>query len=852
MGTGDAIRRGKATCRPHGRSTDKAHPRGRGVVGEQRERVTGIRKKSVTAPGFLVTTRRRKSCIMCDGQPDRVRSDGLPEDPGHADLAPIRNSRRDSSRARMRLYSLALVLLLLHMEAVGTLYAADPLSSLLQSQNGTNKSTVIATDVPIELHADSLKADKEGNFTARGNVTASRGNTHISADTARFDAKTKEMTALGRVIMRVGSDVLEADKFTLKFTDATGVIYNGKLFLTRHNIYLEGKKLEKTGESSYRIEDGSFTTCNGTSPDWRITGKDLDVTLEGYGRLKHGFFYIKNVPVFYLPWMIYPAKRKRQSGFLMPTIANSSVRGVDVRFPFFLDISPSVDATIVPRICTKRAAQTSLELRYIPTESLAGRFYGEYTYDWKYGPESNPKSHRFYITWRHDQDLGADIKFKANANWISDRNYFQFWGGRLDKRFRVRYLESNAILFRQSNNFLFQAEARHFDNLDLPDNALTVQNLPTVSGTLFNRKIPYTPFHLSTNLVYDHFHAPVMNNQWLGNRLQVDSRLSIPVALGRYLKIEPSMNYFAKAYAADYYVHDKSISSVNAIRTDLYQVNADVFTDLESVYDGRFMGFQRIRHTVRPRFAWTYRPFSSPQTYPYFDETDRLDRISLLTAEMRQTLTGRLGPGEYLDFATLSVSQGYDLDGRETPDDQRHPGSYDKQFWTTTQAELILKPHSLVDLTARAEYDPVFNRTQRYGVDVRLMDHRGDQLRVLHQFTQDDKREDLNRQTNINLLVKVTSALDCFLENQYSHQYDFSYFTSFGLEYHPQCWSVLLRYSEVREKDPVSRKIKDADQTVFLTLSLYGLGQVYQMTRDWSDLFGHSPEAADSKTRKAQ
>ncbi len=712
------------------------------------------------------------------------------------------------------------------------------------------ETTIIPTDVPIQLGADRLSWNYETNtITARGNVTLSQANMRLRADSIEYNGNSGELTAMGKVIVRMGSDVVEAEKITLNIGAGTGVVVNGKLLLTGQNVYLEGKKLEKTGDATYHVEEGSFTTCDGTTPDWRITGKDLDVTLEGYGRLKHGFFYIRNIPVFYLPWLVYPAKRKRQTGFLMPTLANSTKRGIDVRLPFFIDFSPSVDATIVPRILTKRAAQASLEFRYFPFEDLTGRFYGEYTYDWQYGPEENPRSHRFYVTWRHDQELMEGIKLKASANWVSDRNYFEFWGDRFDRRLRVRYLESNAVVDKQSTNFLFQAEARHFDNLDLPDNALSVQNIPIVTGTMFNQQIPYTPFYLSTNLIFNNYYAPIANNQWLGKRINADTRLSLPVPLGRFLKLEPSMTYFAKAYSADYFQREKSVSSVNTIRTDLYQVNADAFTDLNAVFDPGFFGFQRVRHTIRPRVTWTYRPFTKQQIYPYFDDSDRMDRASLLIAEMRQTLTGRLGPNEYLDFLTLSITQGYDFystrSEEATPQD-RFPNLYG---WTNTQAELTIKPHTLVDLTAQAEYDPVVNRARKYSLNVGLMDHRGDLLRVLHQFTEDEKREDLNRQTNVNLQVKLTSDLDCFFENQYTHQFNFAYFTSFGLNYHPQCWSVLLRYSEIREQDPVTHKIKDPDQTVFMTLSLYGLGQVYRFTRDWGELLGHAPEERSSVTR---
>jgi lipopolysaccharide assembly outer membrane protein LptD (OstA) len=124
------------------------------------------------------------------------------------------------------------------------------------------------------------------------------------------------------------------------------------------------------------------------------------------------------------------------------------------------------------------------------------------------------------------------------------------------------------------------------------------------------------------------------------------------------------------------------------------------------------------------------------------------------------------------------------------------------------------------------------------------MDHRGDLFRVLHQFTEAEKREDVTRQTNINVHVKLTSSLDWMMESQYSHQYNFSYFTSVGLSYHPQCWNIVLRYSETREQDPITHKVRDPDQTVFMTLSLYGLGQIYRFSRDWRELLGGTETSA--------
>ncbi|MEW6114145.1 MAG: LPS assembly protein LptD [Thermodesulfobacteriota bacterium] len=755
-----------------------------------------------------------------------------------------------SARARAgRVLFCICVLVFVHIASAG-LDAREGISPTSLDRQVLDHSTILPTDIPIELSAERLSLNYETNtYTARGNVTLRQGNTRLRADSISYEGNTGMLTAKGGVIARMGSDVIEAESISIKLADATGVMVNGKLLLTRQNVYLEGQKLEKVGESTYKIERGSFTTCQGPSPDWRITGRDLDVTLEGYGVLRHGFFYIRDVPVFYLPWMFYPAKRQRQTGFMVPGFSNSSLRGFDFRLPFFVNLGPSADITITPRVCTRRALQTALEFRYVPYEDFSGRFYGEYTYDWKYGPTTEPGSHRFYATWHHDQNLFGLADLRINGNWVSDRDYFEFWGGKLDKRKRVRYLESNAVVYRQTNNFLFQAEARYFDDLAVPDNAITVQTIPIVTGTVFNQQIPYTPFYLSSNVIFDNFFAPIPRDHWMGSRLRADTRLSLPIALGRYLKLEPSMTYFAKAYAADYYRNPQSATQLNTLRTDQFQVDADVFTDLYSVYNAPVFGFQRIKHAVRPRVGWKFRPVSDDRPYPRFDETDTLGNISLITAELRQTLTGRMGPGEYLDFLAVHVSQGYDLNKILPEGESAYEEFPFKYGLTNTRAELILRPHSLVDLAAQAEYDPVNNRARRYSVNMGLMDHRGDLLRVVHQFTEDANQRDLNRQTNVTAQLKVTESLDCFFENQYTHQFDFSYYTSVGLAYSPQCWNVVLKYSETREQDPLTKKIKEPDQTIFMTLSLYGLGEVYRVTQDWREILGDPSESRGTHIR---
>jgi LPS-assembly protein len=559
--------------------------------------------------------------------------------------------------------------------------------------------------------------------------------------------------------------------------------------------------------------------------------------VDGYATLKHGFFYVKGVPIFYLPYFIYPAKRNRQTGFLTPTVSNSTLKGLDIKFPFFVNMSPSVDATLTPRICTRRALQTALEFRYFPFIKTKGRFYGEYTYDWSFSDEGGPKNHRFFLNWSHSQTLPIGMNLKAYGNWLSDRDYFEFWAGKLDKRKRVRYLESAMMVNRQWNDFMFQAEARYFDDLSVSDNALTRQHLPIVSATAFNQKIPYTPLYFSSDIDYGHFYTPMALDTWIGSRIKMNSTLRLPLSLGGFVKFEPSATFLPKAYSANY-VNERGDmeKGVESIRTDLYQIDARAYTDLSSVYGGSFLGFQRIKHSMRPSVSWIFRPPSKAEDYPVFDDSDKVEKVSLITAELDQTLTGKLGEGEYLDFFTLTLSQGYDFYTTRTAEDPLGTRAAPLVRLTNTRAGISLKPHSLIDFSAKGEYDLGLNRANKYILDLGLMDHRGDLLKIEHQYTESSPTQTPVRQTNLSLQARVTSDLTCFFQNQYSHSFDFSYFTSIGMSYQPQCWSMALRYSEAREKDPITNMIKTPEQTVFLTVAIGELGQVYSMTRDLGEL----------------
>ena len=171
---------------------------------------------------------------------------------------------------------------------------------------------------PIEIKADRLEYDGKRNiYKIQGNVEVTQGKRKLKADRIQVNPETKEAEAFGNVTLTEGDDILKTDRVEINLDTQVGTLYNGRLFYKRDNFYIKGKEIQKRGKDTYRVIDGEFTTCDGSSPPWKFTSKEINVNIEGYATVKHAAFYIKGLPVFYFPYLIYPIKTKRKTGFLI-------------------------------------------------------------------------------------------------------------------------------------------------------------------------------------------------------------------------------------------------------------------------------------------------------------------------------------------------------------------------------------------------------------------------------------------------------------------------------------------------------------------------------------------------------
>ncbi|MBN1907129.1 MAG: LPS-assembly protein LptD, partial [Deltaproteobacteria bacterium] len=306
----------------------------------------------------------------------------------------------------------------------------------LSAQDSVRERFIIDPEADVSLESISYKyMVKDELGIATGDVVLSSDAYTLSAQKAEINYKTKMAVVSGSILLKTGDDTLMGESGTFNYLDKTGVINGASLFIEDFNFYFSGDRIEKFGDDSYLVHDFKLTTCDGDKPEWSITGSEINVTVEGYGRLRNAAFRVKDIPIVYVPYLLFPAKTKRASGLLIPQAGYSSRNGAELEVPFFWAISDSMDMTFYERYMTERGLMQGLEFRYATGKASKGFFNFDILSDridtkdmndhdqLELSPYQRTNSGRYWLLGRMDQELPAGISARLDADVVSDQDY---------------------------------------------------------------------------------------------------------------------------------------------------------------------------------------------------------------------------------------------------------------------------------------------------------------------------------------------------------------------------------------------------------------------------------------------
>ena len=356
---------------------------------------------------------------------------------------------------------------------------------------------------PVDITADTITYDRTRDlYTAIGHVRIAQPGRHLTADWVSFSNKTRQGVASGNVVVVEGGDTLYASFLQFDVDSLQGVVYDGRLDAQASRFRMEGAEVRKTGESTYSFKEGSFTSCRCPEPTqrdpWRIKAKQADLEADGYGTARNSTVEVLGVPVIWLPYMIYPLKTERATGFLLPEINSSSRSGVEIGIPFFWAPVDELNVLLTESYLTRRGAKTNLDLEYLIGEDSRGSISTAYIHDTHVDPgsASTPFGRdRWFFAMLHDQALPDGWRAKADVTMVSDNDYpFDF---RDLSKYRInRFLESTLFAenhFGSSGQIGVVGAVRLADDLQAPDDSdrdkVLLQRLPELDLALLPQPI---------------------------------------------------------------------------------------------------------------------------------------------------------------------------------------------------------------------------------------------------------------------------------------------------------------------------------------------------------------------------
>jgi LPS-assembly protein len=365
-----------------------------------------------------------------------------------------------------------------------------------------------------------------------------------------------------------------------------------------------------------------------------------------------------NVPILYTPWMDFALDDKRKSGFLSPSYGASDARGLELMAPWYWNIAPNRDATLTPRIMTKRGLQLGGEFRYMEPK-YSGELSGEFLPN-----DQVTDSNRYRFLLRHRQQFDAHWSGRLEYDTVSDDIYFTDLSNTVNQTSQVN-LPQQANLIYKGNWWRATGLVQRFQTLQdpsapiiepysrLPQLTLTAARDNLWSGAMGASEYGAN-FDFNSEFVYFDHQA---GSRVQGARLHVNPSLSFPFQTP-FSVVTPRLGWYLSHYALD----DSTVTLSDSIappvtgsfsNTTRSMPMFSLDSSLIMERDWSFRGKSFIQ-TLEPRAYYVYIPYRDQTRIPVFDSSYRDLSLDQLFAENQYIGIDRINDANQLTLAVTS------------------------------------------------------------------------------------------------------------------------------------------------------------------------------------------------------
>lgn len=537
----------------------------------------------------------------------------------------------------------------------------------------------VAAEPPVTVEADKLEYEDSGQvIKAEGKVVVEWNGNRLEADRVTVEQEARTLDAAGDMIFESPLLKMRADSCRLNVDDETGSLSNVLVLPEDREGRFGASQIEKLEGRTYRLTDGFFTTCalrEGGSPDWELTGEEIEIELDGYGRLDNGALRVRGVPVVYLPAAVFPTKTTRQSGLLRPTLGSSNERGFVFSQPWYWAIDKHQDLTMSAEVQTDARLGTTVQYRARHQRNswskLSGAYYNESNRVDNVPDGASPQvqnkhigEDRGFVDVGHRQDFqGRNLQFYADVMATTDdlvlREVDSFDTGNVESEYRrtLRYGRSTAGLLGWNGGSSYGVAMEGRQNFYGEDDS-TLQR-PLGAWARSDGAIGKVAFELSGDV--DGF---TREEGVDGQRVMTVARATMPLVTTP----AGSVRTWVAGRGLGYHLDERQVYSdegelEDELDSELMRgmVSAGIEARSKAARSYRLGAGRLLRHTVEPFAGLTTSSDSSLDEVPLFDRHDFYAGRDMVRVGVDSGFFMKDAEGSVVEVARLALLSGYSL-----------------------------------------------------------------------------------------------------------------------------------------------------------------------------------------------
>ncbi len=544
------------------------------------------------------------------------------------------------------------------IDSVVTYSASDSVVYSLQSKT-------------MYMHGGSTIKYKELGLDAE-KIDINWNNSMLHARGVPDSADTSGTGFRGRPEMIDGAETYDGTDITYNFKTKKGKINLGETEIDKG--YYHGERIKKVEDDVLYVADGKYTTCELDHPHYFFGSPEMKIQVKDKIVARPLYLYVSDVPVFALPFGVFPDQKGRRSGIIMPAYGESNRGRYLLHLGYYWAMSDYTDWSLKGDGYSKGSWVLYSDFRYSSRYNFTGALSGSYAYsvEGEPGDPDYSAENLFNLRFNHSQEFNPTTRLIVDLTFSSG-SYYQKTSNILSDLLRQNIV-SNATLTKswEGTPNSMTLNVRRDQNLQSGE----IRELLPSFG--FNRAQSF-PFRFgkSSGTTWYELIGFTYSGAFLNQRnklLQPDSSLNTDERLGTnqivavnaspklgHVVVTPFFNYTEKWYnksiektfnPADSTVTTSDVSGFRAVR--YYDLGISTSTKFYGIFQPGIFGLSGLRHQVTPSIAFTYQPdFSSPN-YEYFDSyVDEFGRTIEYSRFEREVFGG--APGEKREALSFRI-----------------------------------------------------------------------------------------------------------------------------------------------------------------------------------------------------